>query len=132
MVRFASRSAARLIRTMSVDETSAIDVDPERVEAWLQESPDLQLIDVREHYERDAGYIAGSRHIELMKLSSEAPTIERERPVVFYCRVGARSAMAAQALRTAGYDAYSMRGGLMRWAHEQRAIAPDDGYVAEH
>ncbi|MCW3029493.1 MAG: rhodanese-like protein [Solirubrobacterales bacterium] len=115
-----------------VDETATIEVDPERVEAWLQEQPDLQLIDVREPYERDAGYIAGSRHIELMKLSSEAATLERERPVVFYCRVGARSEMAAQALRTAGFEAYSMSGGLLRWAHEQRALTPGDGYVAEH
>jgi hydroxyacylglutathione hydrolase/adenylyltransferase/sulfurtransferase len=67
-----------------------------------------------------------------MKLSSEAATLERERPVVFYCRVGARSEMAAQALRTAGFEAYSMRGGVLRWAHEQRALTPDDGYVAEH
>jgi hydroxyacylglutathione hydrolase/adenylyltransferase/sulfurtransferase len=117
---------------MSVDETATIEVDPARVEVWLREQSDLQLIDVREGYEREAGYIAGSRHIELMKLSSEAATIERERPVVFYCRVGARSEMAAQALRTAGFEAYSMRGGLLRWAHEQRALTPDDGYVAEH
>jgi rhodanese-related sulfurtransferase len=115
-----------------VDETATIEVDPERVEAWLQEEPDLQLIDVRESYERDAGHIAGSRHIELMQLSSQAATLERERPVVFYCRVGSRSEMAAQALRTAGFEAYSMRGGLLRWTREQRALVPDDGYVAEH
>ncbi|HWW89239.1 MAG TPA: rhodanese-like domain-containing protein [Solirubrobacteraceae bacterium] len=115
-----------------MDETATIEVEPERVQAWLQEEPDLQLIDVREPYERQAGYIAGSRHIELMKLSSQAATLQRERPVVFYCRVGARSEMAAQALRAAGFEAFSMRGGLLRWAREQRAIEPEDGYVAEH
>ena len=87
---------------------------------------------MREPYERQAGYIAGSRHIELMKLSSQAATLQRERPVVFYCRVGARSEMAAQAFRASGYEAYSMAGGLLRWAHEQRALEPEDGYVAEH
>jgi rhodanese-related sulfurtransferase len=114
------------------DPTATIEVDPERVEAWLREQPDLQLVDVREPYERDAGHIAGSRHIELVKLSSQAATLERERPVVFYCRVGSRSEMAAQALRTAGFEAYSMRGGLLRWSREQRALTPDGGYVAEH
>jgi hydroxyacylglutathione hydrolase/adenylyltransferase/sulfurtransferase len=102
------------------------------VEGWLRDEPELQLIDVRESYERDAGHIAGSRHIELLNLSAEAATIERERPVVFYCRVGARSEMAAQALRTAGFEAYSMSGGLLRWAREQRALTPADGYVADH
>ncbi len=40
--------------------------------------------------------------------------------------------MAAQALRAAGVQAYSMTGGLARWAAEQLPLAPDGGYVAEH
>ena len=87
---------------------------------------------MREPYEREAGYIAGSRHIELVKLSSEAATLEPGRPVVFYCRVGSRSLMAAQALCSAGFDAHSMRGGLLRWEREQRPIAPEGGHVAKH
>jgi len=65
-------------------------------------------------------------------LSSHASSIDRERPVIFYCRVGARSTMAAQALRTAGFEAYSMTGGLMRWASEGRPLSPEGGRVAEH
>jgi rhodanese-related sulfurtransferase len=113
-------------------ETSELELDPERVAGWLSEDPQLQVVDVREPHEREAGYIAGSRHIELVKLSSEAAALDAGRPVVFYCRVGSRSEMAAQAFRAAGYEAYSMRGGLLRWAREERALAPDDGYVAEH
>ena len=52
--------------------------------------------------------------------------------MVFYCRVGARSEMAAQAFRAAGFEAYSMRGGLVRWAQEDRPLAPQDGHVADH
>lgn len=114
------------------DDGSPIEVDPERVSDWMAEDPPAQVIDVREPYEREAGHMEGTRHIELVKLTSEAPTIDRDRPVIFYCRVGARSLMAAQALRAAGYDAYSMTGGLVRWASEGRALAPEDGRVAEH
>jgi len=109
-----------------------IEIDPERVANWLEEDPSLQVVDVREPDERAAGYIAGSRHIELVKLSAEAATLQSERPVVFYCRVGARSQMAAQALRAAGLEAYTMNGGLVRWAQEGRALSPEGGYVAEH
>ena len=109
-----------------------LEVDTARVSAWLQENPELQVIDVREAYEREAGHMAGSRHIELERLASQADSIDRERPVVFYCRLGARSAMAAQAFRASGYDAYSMQGGLAQWAEEQRPISPEDGYVADH
>jgi rhodanese-related sulfurtransferase len=113
-------------------ERADIEVDPERVAAWLGENPLLQVIDVREPYEREAGHIAGTRHIELVELSSQASTVERYRPVVFYCRVGSRSQMAAQAFRAGGFDAYSMRGGLQRWAREGRPLSPEDGHVANH
>jgi rhodanese-related sulfurtransferase len=114
------------------DETTEIEVDPERVAEWLTEDPTLQVIDVRQLYEREAGHIEGSRHVELVELSSAAATVERERPVVFYCRVGARSELAAQAFRASGFEAYSMRGGLVRWTQEDRPLSPADGYVAEH
>ncbi|HTZ65358.1 MAG TPA: rhodanese-like domain-containing protein [Solirubrobacteraceae bacterium] len=113
-------------------DTSEIDIDPGRVADWRTREPQLQLIDVREPSEREAGHIAGSRHIALGELSSLAPTVAREQPVVFYCRVGARSEMAAQAFRTAGYEAYSMRGGLVRWVGDGRPLEPEGGYVADH
>ncbi len=109
-----------------------IGMDPERVQELIAQEGAAQLIDVREPYEREAGHIAGSRHVQLTELVAEAPSIERERPVVFYCRVGARSLMAAQALRAAGYEAYSMDGGLVRWASEGRPLSPEGGVVADH
>jgi rhodanese-related sulfurtransferase len=118
---------------MSVaDEASEIEVDPGRVAEWLAEEPPPQVIDVREAYEREAGHIDGTRHIELLVLSAAADSLERGRPVIFYCRVGARSQMAAQAFRASGFEAYSMRGGLVRWAQEGRPLSPDGGHVADH
>jgi rhodanese-related sulfurtransferase len=113
-------------------ETSQIDIDPELLLKWIAEDPGLQVIDVREPYERDAGHIEGSLHIELQQLTSLASTIDRDHPVVFYCRVGARSQMAAQAFRVAGFEAHSMSGGLQRWAAEGRPLSPEGGYVADH
>lgn len=111
---------------------SGVDVEPERVAGWMAQDPPAQVIDVREPHEREAGHIAGTRHIELQALSGEAESVERDRPVIFYCRVGSRSLMAAQAFRAAGFEAYSMTGGLLRWASEGRPLEPQDGRVAEH
>jgi rhodanese-related sulfurtransferase len=116
----------------AADETLEVAVDPARLAEWLARDPDLQLIDVRESYEREAGHIDGSRHIALVELSARAATIDRDRPVVFYCRVGSRSDMAAQAFRASGFQAHSMRGGLVRWTQEGRPLAPEGGYVADH
>lgn len=92
----------------------------------------VQLVDVREPYEREAGYIDGSRHIELERLAAQATTIDRDRPVIFYCRLGARSGMATQAFRGAGYDARNLSGGIAAWAAAGLPVAPDGGYVADH
>jgi hydroxyacylglutathione hydrolase/adenylyltransferase/sulfurtransferase len=114
-------------------DTSRIEIDPGQLADWRARAPEeLQLIDVREPYEREAGRLADSRHIALVELTAQAASIERERPVVFYCRVGSRSDMAAQAFRAAGFEAYSLRGGLRRWAQEGLPLEPEDGYVAEH
>ena len=68
----------------------------------------------------------------LGEVAAQASTIDQERPVVFYCRVGARSAMAADAFRRAGYEAYSLDGGLEAWAGDGRPLDPADGSVANH
>ncbi len=114
-----------------VDSTQT-DIDPEQLADWMDRVHDLQVVDVREVYEREAGFIAGSSHIPLVELSSRAGEIERERPVVFYCRVGARSEMAAQAFRASGFQAFSMSGGLVRWTSENRPLSPENGVVADH
>jgi rhodanese-related sulfurtransferase len=108
-----------------------VDVAPDEVRR-RHEAGDIQLIDVREDYEWEAGRIAGARHIELERLASEAESIERDKPVVFYCRLGARSGMAANAFRRAGYDAHSMDGGITAWDGRGMPLEPADGRVAEH
>ena len=89
-----------------------------------------QLVDVREPDEHLAGHIEGSVLIELNRLPSETEAIDRDRPVVFYCRSGARSELATQAFRTAGYEAYNLSGGLHAWAGRGLPLEPSDGRVA--
>jgi rhodanese-related sulfurtransferase len=115
-----------------VSSPDRIDIDPASLLEWLQTDPAVQVIDVREPHEREAGHIEGTRHIQMGRLTGEAASVDRERPVVFYCRVGSRSTMAAEAFRTAGYEAYSLQGGLVRWADEGRPLSPEGGTVAQH
>ena len=89
-----------------------------------------QLVDVREPYEHEAGRIAGDVHIELERLTAEVDSIDRERPVVFYCRSGSRSALAAQAFGASGYSTHNLTGGLQAWVKDGLPIEPADGRVA--
>lgn len=116
---------------MSAFSQPDIELSPREAREMLERG-EAQLVDVREAYEHEAGRIAGARHVELERLASQAETIDRDRPVIFHCRLGARSAMATQAFRAAGYDAWSMAGGIQRWVDEGLPIEPEDGVVADH
>jgi rhodanese-related sulfurtransferase len=106
------------------------DYTPRQV-AELHERGEIQLIDVRTQHEADAGRIAGDRHIELSALGAAVDSIDRDRPIVFYCRSGSRSAMATEAFEGAGFDAHNMTGGMLEWTAGGLPIVPEDGYVAD-
>jgi rhodanese-related sulfurtransferase len=89
------------------------------------------LIDVRRDYEFEAGHLEGARNIEMNELTAHAEDIPRDRPVVFYCRSGNRSSMAADAFQEAGYDAHNLRGGIAGWKDGGRPLEPADGEVTE-
>jgi rhodanese-related sulfurtransferase len=90
-----------------------------------------QLIDVRAEHEWEVGHIAGATHLPLDELAERAGEIDKERPVVLYCRGGTRSTMATTALADAGYDAAKLSEGIVGWDEAGLPLAPDDGYVAE-
>ena len=97
----------------------------------LERGDEVQLVDVRADHEWDAGRISGATHIELNEIAERAGELDRDRPVVLYCRGGTRSEMARDALRDAGFDAHKLSGGIVAWADEGAALEPSEGYVAE-
>ena len=130
LTQVARRVSRTLIREMTHPFPAAdVDVDAETAATAIV-GGDVQLIDVREPYEWDAGRIAGARRIGLDRLAAEAESLARDTPVLFYCRVGSRSGMAAGAFRQAGFDAYSLDGGLVEWTRRGLPIEPDGGTVA--
>jgi rhodanese-related sulfurtransferase len=109
---------------------TGLEIDPADVAAKA-EAGEIELIDVRRDYEYEAGHIAGSRHLEMNELTAQADSIPRDRPVVFYCRGGSRSAMAAEAFSQAGVDAHNMTGGITSWVAQELPLEPEDGHIAE-
>ena len=90
---------------------------------------DVQFVDVRTAEEREAGRIPDdTAHIPFDELLSRAGEIDRERPVVFYCRSGDRSASAADAFAASGYEATSLAGGIVAWEESGRPIEGEVGH----
>lgn len=97
---------------MSVDVS---ELTPAEAAARLRADDGWQVVDVRTPEERPDGVIEGDVLIPLAELSARASEIDPQRPALIYCRSGARSAMAVAALRTAGYDAHNLAGGMIAW-----------------
>ena len=99
-----------------VSETLAT-VDPDELRALL-ESPEVQVVDVREAAERDEGYLPGSTNIPYRLLrKAGAGALQRDRPVVTVCESGPRAAIAASLLQREGFDVRPVAvGGVSNFA----------------
>ncbi len=77
----------------------------------------VQVLDVREKFERDAGYIPGTLHVPYRLLRAcGGDGLDPERPVVTICESGARAGVAASVLSAAGLDARPvLHGGINDW-----------------
>lgn len=89
---------------------------------------EIQLLDVREPAEVEAGMIEGSLHIPLNALmSGRMEGLEPGKPVVALCRSGGRSEVAALMLRARGFEAYNLLGGVEEWDEEGLPLVAADG-----
>jgi rhodanese-related sulfurtransferase len=71
---------------------------------WLAGDPNVQLVDVRNPSEHQAGIIAGSRLIPLPVLLDRTQRLDPDRPTVVVCASGSRSSVAASLLRSRGFE----------------------------
>ena len=74
---------------------------------------------MREPQEAAIASIPGSVLVPLGLLPERLVDVDRTRPVVVYCRSGARSARAVELLRKAGLNrTYNLAGGILAWARD--------------
>ena len=92
---------------------------PALAQALAGDDPPL-LVDVRTGPERAVAAIEPSLHIGLDRFVDRAPAeIPKDRDVVVYCHVGARSAQAAVWLKASGWTRVrSLAGGIDAWSEQ--------------
>ncbi|MGH2711728.1 MAG: rhodanese-like domain-containing protein [Actinomycetota bacterium] len=80
---------------------------------------EVQILDVREQFEVDAGRIEGAVHIPLNDLmAGKTEGLDPGKPVVAYCKTANRSEVARLMLRAKGFDAATMEGGGEAWVQQ--------------
>jgi rhodanese-related sulfurtransferase len=77
----------------------------------------VQILDVRERSEWDAGHIPGSTHAPYHDLRDAPDGLERDRPVAAVCASGQRAAVAASLLQLHGFTdvLHVVGGGVPLW-----------------
>jgi molybdopterin/thiamine biosynthesis adenylyltransferase/rhodanese-related sulfurtransferase len=106
-------------------EGGEVELEPEELNALLQQGRPISLIDVRNRPEWDLCRIEGARLIPLPELERRLNEIGHEDEIVVYCRSGMRSLAARDFLVSAGYSRVrSLRGGILAWADEIQPELP--------
>lgn len=86
------------------------------------------LLDTREKEEYEVSHIKGARWVGFDTFSMESVRdIPKDRPIVVYCSVGARSQDIGKKLKSAGYKkVYNLYGGIFHWMNEDRQVYKDE------
>jgi len=95
-------------------------VSAEDMQTLLQ-LENVQLIDVRTPKEFNGGYIENAQNINFLSstFSENIKKLDKEKPVIVYCRSGKRSAKSVKKLFEAGFtEIYDLEGGIIKWKQE--------------
>ena len=96
-----------------------LDLEPVEILRRLQQGQALQLVDVRDPVEQQVSTLPGAVLIPLPELMQRLDEVDRDRPVVLFCRTGVRSVRALRLLAAQGYSqVYSLKGGINAWADQ--------------
>ncbi len=85
---------------------------------------DVQLVDIRNVGETEAGMVPGAVNIPLAQLARRADELDSAKPTVLYCAGGWRSSVGSSLLRRLGFaDVSDVLGGFAGWEATQPAVA---------
>jgi len=94
-----------------------LEIDVRVLRRLIQMDTNLYLVDVRETEELTGplGHIEQAAHVPLREVLKNPAQFPRNKTLVFICRSGRRSRVAALAVAATGRVAYSVKGGMQAW-----------------
>lgn len=104
--------------TPGAGKSSGGDVDVATFARYMNELPGVQLLDVRTPGEIAQGKIAGALEIDIndADFKQKVSKLDKEKPVLVYCRSGARSGNAMRQMTAMGFkQVYNLAGGINAW-----------------
>jgi hydroxyacylglutathione hydrolase len=87
------------------------------LQAELDRSPELCVLDVRRPSEWNDGHVAHAKHTPLDRIREYLPALNPKQRTAVYCKGGYRSTIACSLLQASGFDNLSnVLGGFDAWA----------------
>ncbi len=89
----------------------------------LLKQPEVQLIDVRTPDEFSEGHLENAKNINVMAddFDAQVAALDKTKPVMVYCRSGARSARASERLKELGFTSITdLDGGITNWNSDNK------------
>jgi len=99
-----------------------------------RETPELNLIDVREDNEWEAGHLPAALHLGrgVIERDIEQHFPDFDTELILYCGGGYRSALAAESLQKMGYtNVFSMDGGFRGWSEAGLSVVDESSAADE-
>jgi DMSO/TMAO reductase YedYZ molybdopterin-dependent catalytic subunit/glyoxylase-like metal-dependent hydrolase (beta-lactamase superfamily II) len=91
------------------------------------------LLDVREPEEWEAEHAPAAVLVPMGQVSRQRATLPRDRRIVVVCRSGGRSGAVTASLRSWGFDAVNLAGGMCAWAAAgQPVVTPRQAGLVVH
>jgi rhodanese-related sulfurtransferase len=93
-------------------------IPPHHFADKLKSETNPQLLDVRTPAEYSSEHLDGAMNMDWngADFESKAAALNKSEPVFVYCKVGGRSAQAANKLQQIGFkEIYNMDGGILKW-----------------
>lgn len=89
------------------------------------------LLDIREDDEWADGHAPDALHIPMVDVPARRDEIDIDAEVYVVCRSGGRSVAVVEYLNDAGFDAFSVTGGMVAWQKSGRPLVADDDRAAK-
>jgi len=99
-------------------------VDSNKFEQQMKESSS-QIVDVRTPEEFKEGHITNAVNMNVTgdDFEKQIESLDKEKPVMVYCKSGGRSARAASILKEKGFkNVYDLDGGIIGWNKANKPI----------
>lgn len=96
-------------------ESSDLAITPLELKRRLDAGDKLVILDVREPQEYQINRIPGSVLIPLGEVPRRYAELDTDVEIIAQCKMGQRSAKAADFLRTVGFNVKNLSGGILAW-----------------